>query len=81
MPDKTKNDKREYTDPSYTLSPRTKLLCRVLKWLTVLLAVFAAILFFTEDMLDKMLAFYWDELEPDMQKLVAYSDGKKLFLK
>lgn len=81
MPDKIKNDKSEHIHPSYTLSTRTILLCRILKWLTVLLAVFAAVLFFTEEMLNKTLEFYWNELDPEMQKLVVYSDGKKLFLK
>jgi hypothetical protein len=75
------NDKSKSITPQYTLSARTIWLCRILKWLTVVLAVLGAVMFFTQDIPAKTLDFYWNELDPDIRELVSYSDGKKILLK
>ena len=64
-----------------TLLPdRTRLVCRVLKWLALLILVLMVAAYFLMDVSTSILDSAWEGLQPHVREDVSYSGGKKLLL-
>ncbi|HBX92068.1 MAG TPA: hypothetical protein DEG79_04125, partial [Hyphomonas sp.] len=64
-----------------TLLPdRTRLVCRVLKWLALLILVLMVAAYFLLDVSSTILDSAWEGLQPHVREDVSYSGGKKLLL-
>ena len=62
--------------PGYQLPNRTRLICRILKWSTVLIAAIFVYLYFANDTTDTLSDYFWNELSDEAQAAVVVSDGK-----
>ena len=62
--------------PGYQLPNRTRLICRILKWSTVLIAAIFVYFYFAHDMTDKVSDHFWNELSDEAQAAVIVSNGK-----
>ena len=62
--------------PGYQLPNRTRLICRILKWSTVLIAAIFVYFYFATDVTDKTSDYFWNELSDEAQAAVVVSNGK-----
>ena len=67
-------------DQSPQLSPRLRLLCAALKWLTIACVLFSAWAFFAFDVIDQMLDAYWARLNTEQQAVVTVHNTKRYML-
>ena len=63
--------------PGYELPSRTRLICRLLKWFTVGIAIFSLFMLFQSDAINVRIDRYWDALSEAQQAAIVYTNFKK----
>lgn len=63
------------------LSSRLRLVCGVAKWVTIAVAIFTFVMFFTENMMTRIISDHWDRLSDTGKSGAGYSAVQHIILK
>ncbi|KCZ90625.1 DUF2975 domain-containing protein [Hyphomonas johnsonii] len=61
----------------HLLPDRTRLICRILKWASLVVAVLIAVIFVAGDASTNIINAVWNNLQPDIREAVTYTATKK----